>query len=105
VSLLGKVMLETRNYSITVKTELEEAFVEVKQIAVLVSLKQCPQLGSKQFLRLERDNPGLRLMPVVVDLERIGFQAVEILVLISTLSLSWLPLSASGVNLKTRCTE
>ena len=48
-----KIMVEARNHPITVQTQLEQPFVEIEQVTVLVPLKQCPQLGSEQFLRLE----------------------------------------------------
>ena len=108
MSLQGEIMLETRDQPIAVEAELEQTFVKVEQVAVLVPLKQCPQLGAENFLRLERDNLRFRLMPAAVDLERIGLQAVEVLVFARVdldLELERLPPSASGVNLNTRCME
>jgi hypothetical protein len=43
-------------------------------------LEQRPQFGCEKFLRLERDDLGLRLLPVAHNLEWIGFQAKTILV-------------------------
>src|SRR5262245_46218413 len=80
MALQGEVMLEARDQPITVETEPEQTFIKVEQVAVFMPLKKRSQLGAKKFLRLERDNLGFRLMPVVDDLEGVGFQSVQVLV-------------------------
>ena len=74
-------MLEARDHPVAVEAELEQTLVKVEQVTVLVPLKQRPQLGAEDFLRLERDNLCLGLMPTTADIEWVGLQAVEILVL------------------------
>ena len=74
-------MVEACDHPITVEAELEQTFVKVEQVAVLVPLKQRSQLRAKDFLRLERDNLRLGLMPTTADLEWVGLQTVEILML------------------------
>ncbi len=79
MSLQSEIVLEARDHPITVEAELEQTLVKVEQVAVLVPLKQRSQLGAKDFLRLERDNLCLGLMPTTSDLEWVGLEAVEIL--------------------------
>jgi hypothetical protein len=48
-----EVMLEARDHLSAVEAELKQSLVEVEQVAVLVPLKQCSQLGAEVFLRAE----------------------------------------------------
>jgi hypothetical protein len=76
VFLQREVMQETRHDPVRIEAELGQPFVEVEQVAVFVTLKQRPQFGAEDFLWLERDDFGFRLMPVACDLERVRFQAM-----------------------------
>src|SRR5690606_1430468 len=79
MAFLIEIVLEARKQLIAVEPELEQPFVEVEEITVLVSLEQRPQLRSEEFLRLERNDLGLRLMPVAHDFEGVVFEAKKIL--------------------------
>ena len=42
-----KVMAETANQLVAIETKLGESFIQIKQVTVLVALKECPQFGAK----------------------------------------------------------
>ena len=74
-------MLKAPDQSIRIEGQFEQSFIQVKQVSVLLPLKQRAQLGSEKFLRLKGDDLRGGLMSAIVDLKWVALQAKDILVL------------------------
>jgi hypothetical protein len=79
-------MLEACDHPAAVEAKLEQTLVKVEQVAVLVPLKQRSQLGAEDFLRLERNNLCLGLMPAAAHNEGVGLKAIARVIRPSTAS-------------------
>ena len=82
-TLQPEIMLEAFDHFGGGDLKLDQSFIQVEEIAVLVPLKQGAQLRSKDLLRLKGGNFSSRLIPAILDLERIAFDAIQVVVLTS----------------------
>jgi hypothetical protein len=71
-------MLEAGDQLVTIQIQVQQPFIEVEQITVLVPLEQSPQFRAEKFLRRKRYDISSRLVPVAYDREGVEFQAVKV---------------------------